>query len=83
MYRNGDQPSVKHLIGYIPGIICTYLGDIHADWVYLVYWCVQSMGYILLATKVSPEKKDNPDTQNCRFMVSENPDFAHRYFETD
>ena len=53
MYRNGDQPSVKHLIGYIPGIICTYLGDIHADWVYLVYWCVQSMGYILHGFKVS------------------------------
>ena len=58
MYRNGDQPSVKHLIGYIPGIICTYLGDIHADWVYLVYWRVQSMGYILKGGKVSHEKNE-------------------------
>ena len=70
MYRNGDQPSVKHLIGYIPGIICTYLGDIHADWVYLVYWCVQSMGYILGVVKYLMKKMKVSDTAKCSFRVS-------------
>lgn len=80
MYRNGDQPSVKHLIGYIPGIICTYLGDIHADWVYLVYWCVQSMGYILLEVGVSIEKNLCLRYQDTCFWVSGVRIYLQGYF---